>query len=194
MKRSAAVVAAALALLLCGVGVGNSAFAKPSQARGPVAPPQIEAHASGSIPQFLKNLARRWMRSPSRRIVMGVAKYKIKRSARKYLSSGGTECEFPFPKRFCSKQRRQASWGLGQAVWYYGRPGVWNRKYSRQYEVSAPLVPGRVYWLTCWRPGDRVNGPYGSTDLWYRVPSGGYVSDALLYTGTNNVIPGVDRC
>ena len=55
-------------------------------------------------------------------------------------------------------------------------------------------MPGNVYYLTCWLLGARVAGPYGNTDLWYRVTNGGYVSDALLYTGTNYVIPGVVHC
>ncbi len=131
---------------------------------------------------------------PPKKIAQKVAVSAIKRSGRKWLESGGTVCVFPFPQAFCIAQEERV-WGLGQAVWYNGlRPGVWNRTYSRQYEVTQPLIPGSVYYLTCWQLGDRVDGPWGSTDLWYRVVSGGYVSDALLYTGTNAVIAGVAHC
>jgi hypothetical protein len=124
--------------------------------------------------------------------VIKVGKAAVKRAGRKWVLSGGTECVFPFPEKFCSTPAR---WGLGQALWYRGRrPGVWNRSYAPMYEISLPLVPGQVYHLTCWLLGDRVYGPYGYTNLWYRVRNGGYVSDALLYTGTNDVISGVAHC
>lgn len=89
-------------------------------------------------------------------------------------------------------------WGLGQALRATNGlpPGVWNRSFSRQYEVTAPLLVGQVYYLTCWQYGDNVVGPYGDSVLWYRVTSGGFVSNALLYTGVGprRLLAGVDRC
>ncbi len=76
-----------------------------------------------------------------------------------------------------------------------GVPGVWTRSYSPRQLFGPSLVVGRVYYLTCWVLGDRINGLYGSTtNLWYRVTNGGYVSDAFLYTGTDYVINGVEHC
>ena len=71
---------------------------------------------------------------------------------------------------------------------------MWSRPFGARHEVNAPLIPGQVYDLTCWALGDRVYGPFGYTNLWYRLTLGGYVPDALLYTGTNNVYPGVRHC
>jgi hypothetical protein len=128
---------------------------------------------------------------PPKKVALRFSKFVIKRSAKKWIKSGGTECQFPFPERFCTQRARE---GLGQAVYYRGTPGVWSRSVSPRHEVGAPLVVGSVYYLSCWLLGDRIYGPYGSTDLWYRLRNGGYVSDALLYTGTNYVISGVAHC
>jgi hypothetical protein len=132
------------------------------------------------------------MRKPPVKIATKVARKTITNAGETWFESGGTECVFPFPQKFCVQR---TVWGLGQALWYNGRrPGVWSRTVRPRHEVNQPLVANVVYDLTCWALGERVNGPYGSTDLWYRVVSGGYVSDALLYTGTNYVYPGVRHC
>jgi hypothetical protein len=186
--RTVVAAAAVVAFTFC-----SSASAQPS--RDMLAPdaPSARADAAAPIPPFLRNLAQRFVRQPPRKIVLRVGKAAVRRAAREWITSGGTECVFPFPERFCSVANTR--WGLGQAVWYNARPpGVWNRTFRPRYEISAPLVPGKVYYLTCWGLGDRVYGPFGYTNLWYRVANGGYVSDALLYTGTNDVIPGVAHC
>jgi hypothetical protein len=170
----------------------SSASAQASTGGHPALPLRSEAHAAVAIPQFLKNIARRFWQSPPVRIARRFTKREIKSSVRDWLISGGTDCQFPLPESFCSWRPRL---GLGQAVSYYGRaPGVWNRPSSPRYEVSQPLVPGRVYYLYCWQYGESIRGPLGTTSLWYRVSNGGYVSDAFLYTGTNSAIPGVRRC
>jgi hypothetical protein len=187
IPRRAILIAVVTVSVVC-----SSASAQASPERHPASSPPTEAHAAAAIPQFLKNVARRFWRSPPRRIATRFSKRVIRRSVSEWLSSGGTECQFPLPESFCSVRTR---WGLGQALWYNGlRPGVWNRTYSPRFQVRQPLVPGYVYYLSCWRLGDRISGPYGSTNLWYFVPNGGYVSDALLYTGTNSVISGVRHC
>ena len=85
--------------------------------------------------------------------------------------------------------------GTGLALGYYGlQPGVWSAPSVAATEVAPALIPGVAYELACWRRGDTIEGPFGTTDLWYRLPSGGYVTDAYLYTGTNRAIPGVRRC
>jgi hypothetical protein len=181
-------VAAVVALTFC-----SSAAAQPSLDKLTPDAASTRADAAAPIPPFLKNLAQRFVRQPPRRIALRVGKRAVKRAGKEWLESGGTECVFPFPEKFCSVATTR--WGLGQAVWSNGRPpGVWNRTYAPRREISEPLVPGKVYYLTCWLLGDRVYGPFGSTNLWYRVTNGGYVSDALLYTGTNDVIPGVAHC
>lgn len=191
---SGTAVAAISLLVLAGTALTNlSAPAAARSSAGDVGRAGLEAQTSVYIPPFVRNTARRWMKWPPRRVVTRVGKAVIKYKWRKWVRSRWTDCEPPFPRSFCS--RRLQYWGLGQAYWYKGAgPGVWNRPFSPRHEVSQALIPGAVYWLTCWRLGERVYGPYTYTNLWYRVVNGGYVSDALLYTGTDDVIPGVDHC
>jgi hypothetical protein len=186
-RRAASIVLACVCG--CVLGPPSAAAAAPARDSATAGAP-VQAHAA-AIPPFLRNIARRWVRVPPKKIAKTVAKRVIKRAGRKWLTSGGTECVFPFPDRFCTQRARN---GLGQALYWGGPPGVWSRTYSPRREISSPLVVGQVYYLTCWLLGDRIYGPYGSTDLWYRVTNGGYVSDALLYTGTNYVIRGVAHC
>ena len=190
VRRHAASVVLASA---CGCALATcpTAAAAPAPQSASASAPVEKVHAAAVIPPFLKNIGRRWVRVPPKRIAKTVAKRTIKRAGKKWILSGGTECVFPFPQQFCTQQARN---GLGQALYFGGPPGVWNRGFSPRRQISAPLLVGRVYYLTCWVLGDRVNGPYGSTNLWYRVANGGYVSDALLYTGTNDVIRGVAHC
>lgn len=153
-------------------------------------------HSTRVLPTYLKNLIMRWANKPPAKLARTVAKGVLIKKATAYIASGGTDCSGITPDRFCSSRVDDGRLGLGQAMLSTDgrRPGVWDRTYSRQYEVAQPLVPGQVYYLSCWLLGDRVVGPYGSTDLWYRLWGSGYVSDALLYTGTNYQIPGVRRC
>ncbi len=185
--RLVVATAAFVALAFC-----SDASAQPSQDQLAAGAALTRAEGAAPIPPFLRNIASRFVRQPPTKLVLRVGKAAIKRAGKEWLMSDGTECVFPFPERFCSVPRR---WGLGQALWYNGlRPGVWNRPYGARHQISDQLVPGRVYYLTCWVLGDRVYGPYGYTNLWYRVTNGGYVPDAVLYTGTNDVIPGVAHC
>jgi hypothetical protein len=42
----------------------------------------------------------------------------------------------------------------------------------------------------CFVAGERVAGPYGSEDIWDALDSGGFVPDALIYTGSNSAVVG----
>jgi hypothetical protein len=44
----------------------------------------------------------------------------------------------------------------------------------------------------CYETGTTVAGPYGSENIWDRLNSGGFVSDAWIYTGNNNAV--VPQC
>jgi hypothetical protein len=112
----------------------------------------------------------------------------------KWVSSGFTNCSPPIPKFLCSSKVRPSPhrimWGVGIANSIQGRsPGVWTRPTSPRLPVGS-LTPGSPYYLTCWTLGDLSGG----SSLWYRLPSGGYVADVWLFTGTDNVIPGVQHC
>ena len=191
--RAGAVVASSLLVL---AGTAMTSVSAPAEARlshSRLSRSGLEAQASVSIPPFIRNLARRWARRPPRRVLTKVGAAVIKYEYRKWLRSRGRDCDPPFPGTFCSQRLRR--WGLGQALWHRGRvPGVWNNPFRPRYEVGRPLTPRFTYWLTCWTVGERLIGPYKNTNVWYWAATGGYVSDALLYTGAPNVIPGVDPC
>lgn len=42
--------------------------------------------------------------------------------------------------------------------------------------------------ISCSGSGSAVTGPYGKTTLWNRMPNGWWVSDAMLYTGSNAAV------
>jgi hypothetical protein len=44
----------------------------------------------------------------------------------------------------------------------------------------------------CYVNGERIGGPYGSEDIWNALDSGGFVPDALVFTGSNGAV--VSRC
>lgn len=100
---------------------------------------------------------------------------------------------------FC--RPRPSIWGVGFALSWHGRsPGVWTSPRSPRQLVRRRngsvygLTPGVLYWLTCYARGDRVSDGGIVTNLWYRLPSRGWVNDGWLSTGTNSPIPGVRRC
>jgi hypothetical protein len=190
---AAAMIVASLVVL---AGTAVTRAAAPAEARqihGPVSHAGTEAQTSASIASYIRSLARRWKSWPPRRIVTRYGMKKIKQEWREWRNSQGTDCDPPFPSSFCST--RLERWGLGQALWSGGRaPGVWNRPNYQRREIGPPLTPRFVYWLSCWTYGDRVYGPYKNTTIWYWAAYRGYVSGALLYTGSWNQIPGVRRC
>jgi hypothetical protein len=46
-------------------------------------------------------------------------------------------------------------------------------------------TPVSIY---CFVAGQPVSGPYGTEDLWDALTNGGYVPDALIYTGSNSAV------
>lgn len=44
----------------------------------------------------------------------------------------------------------------------------------------------------CQKEGERVSGPYGSSNLWDCISAGEYVSDAYVHTGSDGWI--ASRC
>ena len=49
----------------------------------------------------------------------------------------------------------------------------------------AKLRNGETITIECQTTGDAVTGDYGTLTTWDRLPGGGYVADAWIYTGTN---------
>ena len=53
-------------------------------------------------------------------------------------------------------------------------------------EVIDVVDAGAQISLGCWVTGDSAQGPYGISEVWYRISGrSGYISDAMLYTGSD---------
>lgn len=46
--------------------------------------------------------------------------------------------------------------------------------------------------VQCYATGSQVTGPYSKSKLWYKIPGGGWVAEALLETNSNNAV--VPKC
>lgn len=80
---------------------------------------------------------------------------------------------------------------VAQAVSYPTAPG---------YQVNVRSGPGTNYSLVkklpvnarvqirCQTHGQRVSGPYGTTDIWDNIAPGQYVSDAYVKTGSDGFV------
>ena len=57
-------------------------------------------------------------------------------------------------------------------------------------EVVGSLANGSQVTITCYSHGDTVQGIGGATDVWNKLPGGGWVTDGYLETGSNGpVVP-----
>lgn len=61
---------------------------------------------------------------------------------------------------------------------------------STGYGVVGSLADGTTVSISCAARGEWITGQYGDTNLWDYIGSGRYISDALVYTGTNNPVAG----
>lgn len=61
---------------------------------------------------------------------------------------------------------------------------------STGYGVVGSLANGTGVSIVCTSRGEWISGQYGDTNLWDNIGSGRYVSDSLVYTGTNNPVAG----
>lgn len=61
------------------------------------------------------------------------------------------------------------------------------------YSVVGTVANGASVTIYCQTTGTTVTGYYGTTNIWNRIGSGQFISDAYVYTGYD-FIPGVPRC
>jgi hypothetical protein len=62
------------------------------------------------------------------------------------------------------------------------------------YAVVGSLANGAGVSVYCQATGTTVTGTFGTTNIWNRVGTNRYVSDAYVNTGHDGYIPGVPRC
>ncbi|MEV6309503.1 SH3 domain-containing protein [Streptomyces sp. NPDC051840] len=61
-----------------------------------------------------------------------------------------------------------------------------------QYGIVRTLPYGMSVPVYCQKPGERVTGPYGTSNLWDNIANGQFVSDAYVKTGSDGYV--APRC
>ncbi|MGW4034450.1 SH3 domain-containing protein [Streptomyces sp. NPDC004838] len=56
------------------------------------------------------------------------------------------------------------------------------------YSVVRTLPLGATVAINCQRPGEWINGPYGTSNIWDNIANGEYVSDAYVNTGSDGYV------
>ncbi|MCX4963944.1 SH3 domain-containing protein [Streptomyces sp. NBC_00654] len=60
------------------------------------------------------------------------------------------------------------------------------------YRIVRTLPYGMKVPIYCQKPGERVTGPYGTSNLWDNIANGQFVADAYVHTGTDGYV--APRC
>ncbi|MDX3059593.1 SH3 domain-containing protein [Streptomyces sp. NE06-03E] len=61
-----------------------------------------------------------------------------------------------------------------------------------QYGIVRTLPYGMSVPVYCQKPGERVTGPYGTSNVWDNIANGQFVADAYVHTGSDGYI--APRC
>ncbi|WP_327268716.1 SH3 domain-containing protein [Streptomyces sp. NBC_01218] len=73
----------------------------------------------------------------------------------------------------------------GYRVYVRNGPGT-------SYGVIRLMPYGAIVPIYCQKAGERVTGPYGSSNLWDCIANGEFVSDAYVHTGSDGYV--ATRC
>ncbi|MFI8871209.1 SH3 domain-containing protein [Streptomyces sp. NPDC053707] len=57
-----------------------------------------------------------------------------------------------------------------------------------QYGIVRTLPYGMSVPVYCQKPGERVTGPYGTSNVWDNIANGQFVADAYVHTGSDGYI------
>ncbi len=60
-------------------------------------------------------------------------------------------------------------------------------------QILRTIDSGQAVGLNCYTLGMAIVGPYGTSVIWYSIEGGGWVTDAYLYTGTNDPVTSACR-
>lgn len=60
------------------------------------------------------------------------------------------------------------------------------------FPVVRRLPEGARVEVRCQRHGQRVSGPYGTSDVWDNIAPGQYISDTYVHTGSDGMV--APRC
>lgn len=56
------------------------------------------------------------------------------------------------------------------------------------YRLIKVLPIGARVPINCQKPGERVSGPYGTSNLWDNIANGQFVADAYVNTGSDGYV------
>lgn len=192
------IAAAALALLTL---ASSSAQASDTARRDPVAlsQPQARVALPPRITIAFRNIA---LKTTFTKIRMAYKDWSdsavgnlSNRIVKKWVKDKATQCPSWLPSWFFCTRAPNPVWGRGVAV---GIGRLWPGEFVSPWRVDRGPVrllrPGRVFWLTCWSLGRKISNSSRSSNYWYKLTDGYWVSDAWLYTGTNTPLRGVANC
>ncbi|MEW1615442.1 MULTISPECIES: SH3 domain-containing protein [unclassified Streptomyces] len=60
------------------------------------------------------------------------------------------------------------------------------------YRIVRTLPLGMKVPIYCQKPGERVTGPYGTSNLWDNIANGQFISDTYVLTGADGYV--APRC
>lgn len=60
------------------------------------------------------------------------------------------------------------------------------------YRIVRTLPLGMRVPIYCQKPGERVTGPYGTSNLWCNIANGEFISDTYVLTGSDGYV--APRC
>jgi len=60
------------------------------------------------------------------------------------------------------------------------------------YRIVRTLPLGARVPIYCQKPGERVTGPYGTSNLWSNIANGQFISDTYVLTGSDGYV--APRC
>lgn len=92
----------------------------------------------------------------------------------------------------CQAAPQQQPPKTGKVATTNGTPLMVRNAPSVNAGIVGRLAPGTVITLVCHVQGDSVSGPWGRSTVWNRLENGGFVTDAWVFTGSNNPI--VPQC
>lgn len=61
-----------------------------------------------------------------------------------------------------------------------------------QHRIVRTLAPDVRVPILCQTTGERVSGPYGTTNIWDNIAAGEFISDAYVKTGSDGFV--AKRC
>ena len=62
------------------------------------------------------------------------------------------------------------------------------------HSAVGTVADGATVTIHCQTTGTSVTGTYGTSNIWDRIGTGRFISDAYVYTGYDGYIPSVPRC